>query len=42
MMMTTTMTTEGMLEETADGEGPVGDLLGWVTTREDLRIKEVY
>ena len=39
---TTTKTTKGTPEKTEDGEGPAGDLPGYVPTREDRRIKEVY
>ena len=37
-----TMKKEGNPEDTEYGEGPTGDLLGYVPTREDRRIQEVY
>ena len=37
-----TTTTDETTDETGDGEGPAGDLSGYVSTEEDQRIREVY
>ena len=38
----TMTTTEGKTDETGVGEGPAGDLSGYVPTEEDRQIREVY